>query len=382
MRAFGPIVPAIVTLAALCACERPKPPTPPPPKVTVAIPLHATVTNWDEYPGHIEAVESVEIRPRVSGYIDSIHFEDGSEVKANDLLFVIDPKPYQATLDRMRAERQRAETRAELARNELKRAESLLKTQVISEEQFDNRSKMAREAEAALASARAAEASAQVDLDYTQIKAPINGRIGRRLVTPGNLVQGGGMVPGTVLTTLVSNDPIYCYFDADEASFIRYRQGTGQRNRPDPLVCEVSLAGEEGFPHKGRVDFFDNQVDSTTGTIRVRGIFANPDRVLVPGMFAKARVPAGPPVETLLIPAVAIASDQGNKYVLVVNKDNVVETRPVKAERQHGAMRAVTEGVGPEDRVIVNGLMMARPGSKVEIVDPDAAEMQGQQAKR
>jgi len=348
----------------------------------VAIPLHATVTNWDEYPGHIEAVESVEIRPRVSGYIESIHFEDGSEVKSGDLLFVIDPKPYRTTLDRMRAERQRAESRAELARNELKRAESLVKTQVISEEQFDNRSKMAREAEAALASATAAEASAQVDLDYTQIKAPISGRIGRRLVTPGNLVQGGGMVPGTVLTTLVSNDPIYCYFDADETSFIRYRQATGQRNTQAPLVCELSLAGEEGFPHKGRVDFFDNQVDPKTGTIRVRGIFSNPDRALVPGMFAKARVPAGPPVETLLIPAVAIASDQGNKYVLVVNKDNVVETRPVKTERQHGAMRAVTEGVAPEDRVIINGLMMARPGSRVEIVDPKAAEEQGQQAKR
>jgi len=374
LKSANAILPVTIALAALGACSRHKPPAPPPPKVTVALPQSATVTNWDEYPGHIEAVESVEIRPRVSGYIEAIHFEDGSEVKAGDLLFEIDPKPYQATLERMQAEHQRAESRAELARNELARAENLLKTQVISEEQFDNRSKMAREAEAALASAKAAEDSAQVDLDYTRIKAPISGRIGRRLVTAGNLVQGGGMVPGTVLTTLVSADPIYCYFDADEKSLLRYRQITGHGQNPSSLACEVALAGEDGFPHKGHVDFFDNKVDPKTGTIRMRAILKNPGRILVPGMFAKARVPAGPPVETLLIPAVAIGSDQGNKFVLIVNKDSIVESRPIKADRIHGLMRAVTEGLTPQDRVIINGLMMARRGSKVEVVEPQASD--------
>lgn len=369
MRPAATLVSALGLLAAMGACSRPKPAAPPLPKVTVAHPQSSTVTNWDEYPGHIEAVESVEIRPRVSGYIESIHFKDGTEVRAGDLLFVIDPRPYQATLDRVRAERQRAEIRAALTSNELRRAESLLATHVIAEEQFDNRSKMASEAVASLAAARAAEAAAEVDLDYTHIKAPISGRIGRRLVTPGNLVQGGGMVPGTVLATLISADPIYCYFDADEKSFVRYRQNSGPDRNPDSLACDLSLAGEDGFPHKGHVDFFDNQVDPKTGTIRVRGIFANPVRTLVPGMFAKVRVPAGPPVETLLVPAVGIGSDQGNKFVLVVNNDNIVESRPVKADRQHGAMRAVTGDLTPQDRVIINGLLMARPGSKVQIVE-------------
>lgn len=363
---------AVVLIGAWGGCSREAPPAAPLPRVTVIQPVVATVTNWDEYPGHIEAVECVEVRPRISGYIESIHFEDGAEVRVGDELFVVDPRPYQATHDRMRAERERAEARAELARNDLDRAKHLRDTRVISEEQFDNRSKLAREAEASLAAARAAETAAQVDLDYTRIKAPIAGRIGRRLVTAGNLVQGGGMVPGTVLATLVSMDPVYCYFDADERSFARYRWHAGSDR--DPPVCELGLAAEEGFPHKGRVDFFDNRVDPSTGTIRVRAVFANPGRALVPGMFAKVRVPAGPPVEALLVPAVAIGSDQGHKFVLVVDGDNVVGSRPVEVGRQHGAMRAVVEGLSPEERVVVNGLMLARPGSRVEVVGATGAE--------
>jgi RND family efflux transporter MFP subunit len=240
-------------------------------------------------------------------------------------------------------------------------------TRAISEEEYDSRSKAVREAEAALAAARATEAVAQLNLDYTRIIAPINGRIGRRVVTVGNLVQGGGMVPGTVMATMVSMDPVYCYFDADEASFLRYRANSATA-RNAPLACELALVNEEGFPNKGRVDFFDNQVNSKTGTIRMRGTFANPDRALVPGMFAKVRVPAGPPVQALLVPAVAIASDQGNKFVMIVNKDSVVEPRPIEVGRQHGAMWAVTKGLTTQDRVVINGQMMARPGAKVEVV--------------
>jgi membrane fusion protein, multidrug efflux system len=367
----------LITVAVLTACSPPKAPAPAPPKVTVAQPQVATVTNWDEYPGHLEAVESVEIRPRVSGYIESIPFEDGAEVKAGDLLFVIDPRIYEADLARARAERQRAETRVALASNDLQRAESLHSTKAISDEEYDTRNQAAREAEATLAAAQATETAARINLDYTRIKAPIGGRIGRRLVTAGNLVQGGGMVPGTLLATLVSLNPIYCYFDADEPAFLRYRKqgggSVGAKQSGDSLACDLALVNEEDFSHKGRVDFFDNQVDAKTGTIRMRSVFTNPDRALVPGMFARVRVLAGPPAEALLVPAVALGSDQGNKFVLVVNKDSVAEARPVKAGRQHGALRAVTEGLTTEDRVVVNGLMMARPGSKVEVVEPPPA---------
>lgn len=340
----------------------------PPPKVSVALPQTGAVQDWDEYPGHIEAVEMVEVKARVPGYLDSVHFKDGAEVKAGDLLFVIDPRPYQAELARAQAERKRAETRLELAKNDLQRATTLRASRAISEEEFDTRNKAVREAEAALAAARAAEDLAQLNLTYTRITAPISGRIGRRIVTAGNLVQVGG-VTTPALAVIVSMDPIYCYFDADETAFLRYRA-----RQDASLSCELALVNEGGFRHKGRVDFFDNQVNPQTGTIRMRGVFANKDRALVPGLFAKVRVPAGPPAPTMLVPAVAVGSDQGNKFVLVVNKYDMVEARPVAAGRQHGAMIAVTQGLTPDDRVIVTGLVMARPGIKVEVVPAQTAK--------
>jgi membrane fusion protein, multidrug efflux system len=360
-------------------CSRPPATSPPPPKVTVAQPQIGTVTNWDEYPGHIEAVESVEIRPRVAGFIEAIHFTDGAEVRAGDLLIQIDAKPFQADLDRAQADRQKADTRLELARNDLKRAQELRGTKAISEEEYDARNKAAREAESSLASARAAEAAAQINLDYTRIKAPISGRIGRRLVTAGNLVQGGGMMPGTLLATLISVHPMYCYFDVDEQSFMRYRAQSNWCATPadadSRFPCEVGLADEQAFPHAGRLDFYDNEVNQKTGTIRMRCVLSNETRKLVPGMFARTRVPAGPTYSTWMVPAVAVGSDQGQKYVLVVNGDQMVESRPVKVDRQQGTLRAITEGLKAEDRVIVNGLMLARPGVRVEVVIPgsDAA---------
>jgi RND family efflux transporter MFP subunit len=358
----------IILAALLTACSPNQTTVAPPPKVTVARPQVATVTNWDEYPGHLEAVEMVEIRPRVAGYIDSIHFQDGAEVKAGDLLFVIDPRPYQAELEHARAQTQQAETHLELARNDLKRAEGLRGTKAISEEEYDSRSKAAREAEAAMAAARANEATARINVDYTRITAPISGKIGRRLVTPGNFVQlQGNGGAATVLATIVSQDPIYCYFDAEEEAYLRYCKngGTGGSRR-----CELALVNEEGFPHTGRVDFFDNQIDPQTGTIRVRAVFDNADRALVPGLFANVRVPAGQPAESIFIPEVAIGSDQGRKFVFVVNQASVVETRPIKTGRQHGALRAVLEGLATNDQVVVNGLMLVRPGVKVVVVAP------------
>ncbi|MBI5396662.1 MAG: efflux RND transporter periplasmic adaptor subunit [Verrucomicrobia bacterium] len=358
----------IAALAAtLTSCSPPPPPMAmPPPKVSVALPQTGSVQDWDEYPGHIEAVEMVEVKARVPGYLDSIHFQDGAEVKAGDLLFVIDPRPYQAELARAQAECKRAETRLELAKNDFQRATTLHASRAISEEEFDTRNKAVRETESSLAAARAAEELASLNLGYTRITAPISGRIGRRIVTVGNLIQVGG-VTTPALATIVSMEPIHCYFDADEPAFLRYRA-----NRQAALPCELALVNEDAFPHKGRVDFFDNQINPKTGTIRMRGVFANADRVLVSGMFAKVRVPAGPPAEALLVPAVAVSSDQGQKFVLVVNKYDMVEARPIKAGRQHGAMVAVTGGLTTQDRVIVTGLVMAHPGIKVEVVDTPA----------
>jgi len=358
----------------LTACARQAPPPRPPAKVTVQQPQFATVTNWDEYPGHLEAVEMVDIRPRVAGYIESIHFQDGAEVKAGDLLFVIDPRPYQAEFDQAQARREQAEIRLDLARNDLKRAESLRGTKAISEEEYDNRSKAVRESEAALAAAKANEANARLNLDYTQLKAPVSGKMGRRLLTVGNFVQlGGNGGAATVLATLVSLDPIYCYFDVEESAYRQYRNlaKTVEANGGS-LLCELQLVNEPGFQHRGRLDFFDNQVNPQTGTIRLRAVFENGDRALVPGMFANVRVLAGSPGQALLIPDVAVQSDQGYKYVYLASGENKVETHYIDTGRAHGPLREVLKGLTPADRVIVIGLIMLRPGAKVEVREAGA----------
>jgi multidrug efflux system membrane fusion protein len=364
----------ILCAAGLTACSPPKPAALPTAKVTVSPPQFATVTNWDEYPGHLEAVEMVEIRPRVAGYIDSIHFQEGTEVKAGDLLFVIDPRPYQAELEQVQARRQQAETHLELVQNDLKRAESLKGTKAISEEEYDSRSKAVREAEAALVAVKANETTARINLDYTQIKAPISGKIGRRLITAGNFVQlQGNGGSATVLATIVSVNPIYGYFDVEESAFLKYRSiAKVAETNGGSLVCELALVNEEGFAHRGRLDFFDNQVNAQSGTIRLRAVFENADRALVPGMFANVRVLAGPPEQTLVVPDVAVGSDQGYKYVYVVNAEDIVQKRDITTGRAHGPLRSVVKGLTPEDRVIVNGLMMLRPGAKVVVQTPES----------
>ena len=359
---------AAAGLAALSGCMRQKPPAAAPAlKVTVSHPQSMMVTNWDEYPGHIEAVEMVELRPRVSGYLDSIHFEDGAEVKAGDLLFVIDPRPYQAELDRAAAARRQADTHLQWAKDDLKRAEALRGTRAISEEEYDSRNKTAREAEAALAAAEAAEATARLNLAYTRIIAPISGKIGRRLVTVGNLVQSSS--PATMLATIVTQDPIYCYFDVEESAFLKYRNNAklaAAAEASGALPCELQLANESGFGHRGRLDFFDNQVNQNTGTIRLRAVFDNGGRELVPGMFANLRVLDGAPEQALVVPDVAVGSDQGYKFVYVVNAESKSEARYIQTGRAHGSLRTVLKGLTPEDRVVVNGLVMLRPGVKVE----------------
>ena len=365
---FRSLLPILCT-AMLTACSPPKPVALPTPRVTVKQPELTTVTNWDEYPGHLEAVEMVEIRPRVSGYIDSIHFQDGAEVKAGDLLFVIDPLPYQAELEQAQARRQQAETHLELVQDDLKRADSLRGTKAISEEEYDSRSKAVRESKAALVAAKANETTARLSLDYTRITAPVSGKIGRRLLTVGNFVQlqsSGGSA--SVLATLVSLDPIYAYFDVEEDAFQKYRSNARQAEANGGMIpCELALVNEQGFGHRGHLDFFDNQVNPQTGTIRLRAVFENGDRALVPGMFANLRVLAGPQQKALLIPDVAVQSDQGYKFTYVVNGEDRVERRDIEIGRAHDPLREVVKGLAPQDRVIVNGLIMLRPGVKVEV---------------
>jgi len=366
---------AFSSLAAICllatACQKTDPPAmPPPPAITANQPAQSEVVEWDEYPGRLDAVDMVEVRARVSGYLQSVHFKDGAEVKKGDLLFVIDPRQYQAELDRATADLTQAETRFELASNELDRAERLLKSKAISEEEADSRNKAKREAEAAILSARASVETAKLNMEYTQITSPIDGRIGRKLITEGNLVNGN-QGQSTLLTTIVSVDPLYCYFDADEQSILKYqqlaREGKGDNLRDGRVVCELELANESGFPHKGVLDFVDNRVDPATGTLRVRGIFPNPapDRVLQPGYFARVRVPGSAKYQSLLIPDLAVGTDQGQKFVYVINEDTV-EYRTVKLGPLIDGLRVVREGIHSNDWVIVNGLMSIRPGAKAK----------------
>jgi len=366
----------IITLAALAgltACQRNHTTTSlPPVKVTVSWPQQMTLTNWDPYPGHIEAVEAVEVRARVTGYLDSIHFVDGTEVKAGDLLFVIDPTPYQAELDRTMAMRRQAETHLELTRNDLARAEKLRGTKAISEEELDMRAKAAHEAEDALQGSRAAEETAKLNWNYTRITAAVGGQIGRRLATTGNLVQANGT---PVLATIVSLAPIYCYFDVQEEAFLQYRLCFPAKQDDKSslsMPCELKLGNEEGFPHRGRVDYVDNQVNPRTGTIRLRAVFANEDRSLVPGMFATVRVPAGPPVESLVVPDTAVMADQNYKFVYVVSTNGTADARPIKIGRSQGRLQTVLEGLTPQDRLVIDGLVMVRRGAKLDVQEDSA----------
>ncbi|MGO8701632.1 MAG: efflux RND transporter periplasmic adaptor subunit [Limisphaerales bacterium] len=352
------------------ACHRADPPAaaPPPSPVTVSLPISKDVVEWDEYQGWVESVDTVAIRARVGGYLDSIHFKDGAEVKKGDLLFVIDPRPYQADTDRAEADLLQAQTRFELASNDLARAERLLKARAISVEEADARSNAERTAAAAIQSARAAVEIARLNLEYTHITAPISGRIGRRMVTEGNLVNGA-MGESTALATIVSLDPIYCRFDADERAILKYltlsRQGHEENLRGGKWPCEIELSSETNFPHKGVLDFVDNQVDPNTGTLRVRGVFANPDRVLQPGFFTRVRVPGSAPYPALLIPDQAIGSDQDQKFVFTVDGQDMVQYTPVKLGPIIDGLRVVREGLHASDAVVVNGLMTIRPGLKV-----------------
>lgn len=357
-------------LAAGCQKQAPAAAgAPPAPTVTVAQPISKEVTEWDEYQGWVEAVDSVEVRARVGGYLDSVHFKEGADVEKGQLLFVIDPRPFKAALDAAMADLAQAQTRFELASNDMARAERLLKAKAISEEDADSRAKAERTAAAAIQSAQASVEMAQLNMEYTSVRAPITGRIGRKMVTEGNLVNGT-MAVSSLLTTIVALDPLYCRFDADERSILKYqqlaRQGGQENLRGGKWPCEMALANETGFPHKGVLDFVDNQVDPSTGTMRVRGIFSNPDHTLQPGFFARIRVPGSTAYQALLIPDLAIGSDQDQKFVLVVDAQNIAQYVPVKLGPLIDGARVVREGLHPNDWIVINGLMSVRPGSEVK----------------
>jgi RND family efflux transporter MFP subunit len=367
------------TLLMIAGCDRSSaapPPAFPPAAVTVSHPVERDVVDFDEYTGRLEAAESVDIRARVSGFIDSAQFQEGSVVQAGALLFVIDPRPFQAEVDRASAEVARAQAQVQQTTEEFNRLEKVRSAAATERELLNARYNKAA-AEAALAAAKAALASAQLNLQFTRVTAPITGRIGRKLVTQGNLITGGGSGggPATLLTTITSLDPVYCYFDADERSILRQqrlaRQSNLQTTRDAHIRVDLALADETGFPHQGVVDFTNNRLDPATGTLQVRASFRNPDGFFTPGLFARLRIPGSAPHRATLVADEAIGSDQAQRFVMVVDAQNVVQPRPVTVGQVFEGLRVV-QGVTPEDWVIVNGLMKARPGMKV---DPKPAPM-------
>lgn len=340
-----------------------------PAKVTVAKPVPQRLTEWDDFPGRLSAVASVEVRARVSGYLENTHFVEGRQVKAGELLFTIDARRYAAEFARAQAELNRAQAALELASAEAERAGQLIRTQAISAEEADVKAKTRLGATAALAAAQAQVDQAKLDLDWTKVTAPISGRVGRKLVTEGNLVTGGAN-GATVLTTIVQLDPIYCYFDVDERSALKYRELARTGQRPTALTASIpaqmGLANQSGFPHRGQIDFVDNEISPTTGSIKARGVFPNADLLMSPGFFARVRIPGSGEYDALLVRDAAISSDQGRPFVYVVGADGKAATRTVVVGPLERGLRIVREGLRPDDRVVVNGLMAVRAGATVE----------------
>jgi RND family efflux transporter MFP subunit len=341
---------------------------PPPPQVSVAKVLERPVKDWDEFTGRMQAVETVEIRPRVSGYIDRVAFTEGSQVKRGDLLFVVDPRPYKADADRAAADLQRFKTSLELARIELTRVQRLKDTGAVSQEELDERMSTVAQAEANSAGAAAALESARLNLEFTRVTSPITGRVSRAEVTRGNLVTGGTN-GGTLLTSVVSMDPMYLYFEGDEQAYLRYGQMARNGERPSSRDAanpvRVGLANEEGFPHTGQVDFVDNQLNPQTGTIRARAVLENKDGVYTPGMFARVQLLGSSEYSAILIDDRAVNTDQNQKYVFVLGANNQVEYRRVKLGRVIDGLRIVREGLKAGDVIIVNGAQRVHPGITV-----------------
>lgn len=337
-------------------------------EVSVAPALQREVVDWDEFTGRIEAVESVEIRPRVTGYIESVNFTEGSVVRKGDLLFVIDPRPYRTEATKAEAELTRAIARAELAESDIARSEKLLSIKAVSQEEYDQRINAARGARADVAAARAAVEAARLNIEFTRITAPIGGRVSKAAVTAGNLVTGGSGT-AALLTTIVSIDPIYVSFEGDEQVYLKYnelaRRGERTSSRDAANPVQMGLANEQGYPHTGRMVFVDNQVDPRTGTIRARATFDNKDGYFTPGLFARVKLLGHNRYSAVLVDDRAIGTDQSQKFVYVVDAKDTVTYRAVKVGRLTDGLRVVQEGLQPGENVVVNGLQRVKPGTVV-----------------
>jgi multidrug efflux system membrane fusion protein len=347
---------SLLFAAVITACSSQAEPAagmPPPPEVSVAQVLSKQVSEWDDFTGRVTAIETVELRPRVSGYVERVAYKEGQEVKKGDLLFVIDQRRYKAQLDQAQADLERARAEARLAQTQDARAQTLVEAKAISREEFETRRAATTQGNAAVRAAEAAVANAQLDLQFTQVRSPINGRAGRAAVTEGNLAQADS----TLLTTLVSQDPVFVYFEADEQSFLRYQAlaRDGKRAQSQNPV-RVGLANEQGYPHEGTVDFTDNQVDSATGTIRARAVLRNPDRIFTPGLFARVQLEGSSSVKAMLIDEKAVLTDQDRKYVYVLGPKNAATRKDVQLGRIVDGLRVVDSGLAPTDKVIVHGV--------------------------
>jgi multidrug efflux system membrane fusion protein len=341
----------------------------PPQAVTVAKPVKRTIVDYDEYVGRFTAIDSVEIRAKVSGYLDQVHFQDGQMVKQGDLLFTVDKRPFQTSLDQAQANLAQAKANLAFAEADLARGQQLVRDKTITEQVFDQRTQARRVADASVQAQTAAVHQAQLDLEFAELRAPVAGRIGDRRVSPGNLVTGGTTGNTTLLAMIVSLDPIRFEFTFDEAAYLRYERisptGKDVTSREGSVIVALRLIDEPGFMHSGRMDFVDNVIDRNSGTIRGRAVFSNPTGVLTPGMFGRVRVPGSPAYSALLVPDVAIGSEQARKYVLVVNDQNVAVPKYVVLGDTFEGLRVIKEGLTADDRVVVNGIARIRPGQKV-----------------
>ncbi|MGH7526152.1 MAG: efflux RND transporter periplasmic adaptor subunit [Gemmatimonadales bacterium] len=369
-------VPSILWLSlVISGCGDSPPPAPPAPAVTVAPVPQREITEWDEFTGRLQAVNAVEIRPRVSGFIRRVAFDEGNGVRKGQVLFEIDPRPYQAELAGAEAGLEQARTGARLAAREVQRAQRLVNVQAISREELDTRTSAEAQGDASVRAAEAAVATARLNLEWTRVRSPITGRVSRAEVTAGNLVQAGPP-DATLLTTVVSLDPIYAYFEGDEQTYLKYaalaRNGSRPNSRDNRSPIHLGLANEAGFPHQGYVDFVDNQLNPEAGTIRLRGVFSNKDHLFTPGLFARIRLVGSGKYPATLVLDRAVGTDQDKKFVLVLKPDSTVDYRSVQVGRLVDGLRVVSAGLKPGEQIVINGLQRVRPGMKVT---PKVAEM-------
>jgi RND family efflux transporter MFP subunit len=371
---------ALVLPAGLSGCTRgpSDAPAAAPAPVTVSYPVQRDVTDYTDFTGRTLAVDSVEVRAHVWGYLDKVNFKEGALVNKGDVLFELDARPYQALLNQAKAKVTQDEAQLTFDEAEYQRNIKLVSSGAASKSDLDKASAARGVDVANIAADKAVVAARQLDLEYTKVLAPISGRVSRYIVTVGNLIQSGDQGGGTLLTNIVSMDPMYVYFDVDEHTALRVRQmireGKSDSPREGGFPVSMGLANEEGYPHEGTINFVDNQVNPKTGTIRLRGMFPNKDQVLLPGFFARVRTPVGRPHKALLVNERALDTDQGQKILYVVNDKNEVVIRPVQPGALHDGLREITDGLKPDDKVIVVGLQQVRPGATVEptVVDMPA----------